>query len=60
LGKVAPLKQVPRMATVQCLTPVDAMTMTRTGFVRLVSTYGEMKKLVEDDMVVLAVSDTGL
>jgi len=57
---VALLKQVPRTATVQCLTPVDVMTMTRTDFVRLLSTYGAMRKLVEDDMAVLAVSDKGL
>ena len=50
----------PRTATVQCLTPVDVMTMTRIDFVRLLSTYGAMRKLVEDDMAVLAVSDKGL
>jgi len=53
------LKQVPRTATVRCVTPVDVMTMTRVDFLRLVSTHGAMRKLMEDQMSVLAYSDKG-
>jgi len=58
-GELALLKQVPRTATVRCVTPVDVMTMTRVDFLRLVSTHGAMRKLMEDQMSVLAYSDKG-
>jgi CRP-like cAMP-binding protein len=48
-GEIALLKEVPRTATVRCLTPVDVVKLSRQDFLTLVSSHEAIRSLLEKE-----------
>ena len=49
-GEHGPAADVPRTATVRCLSPVDVVMFSRQDFLSLMNTHKQIRALVEKDV----------
>lgn len=59
-GELALLKQIPRTATIRCLTPVNVVAFSRLDFLTISSSYQPIRSLMEQEATALFENDARL